>query len=262
MNRHWIVYPKPRDSSQLRLFCFPFAGAGPHVYYPWSHEVPPEIEIAAVQLPGHGARLDEKPWEDLAALIPTLCEGLAPHLTKPFAFFGHSLGALLSFEVARELRRTNRPSPAYLFASGRQAPHIKTDLIPVHALRTNELIDVLRRFQGMPEVLLDNKEMLDLFLPIIRADFILNESYVYANEVPLRCPISAFGGIDDQWVGSDDVTAWGVHTEGSFNARLLPGHHFFIQSSRSELIQSVCNDLLSVQNFLGTPADGGAFNVG
>lgn len=248
MNRSWFVYPRPRPAASLRLFCFPYSGAGPHIYYPWLDEFPDEIEIAPVQLPGHGARIYEPPGDDLPTMVLSLCQALVPHLTGPFAFFGHSLGALLCYEVARELRRSGQPLPCRIFAAGRQAPHIPAKFVSVRELGRSEFVEMLRRYQGTPEALLRNQDVFDLFLPVIRADFLLAESYVYREEPPLACAISSFGGLDDEWVEHGDVRAWAQHTTGLFSARLFPGNHFFIHGARSPLIRAVCDDLLPTSN--------------
>ena len=261
MNRNWIVYPRPRPASALRLFCFPYSGASPHVFYPWLDEFPDEIEIAPIQLPGYGARVYEPPRDDLPALISSLCRALVPHISGPFAFFGHSLGALVCYEVARELRRSGHPVPCRIFAAGRQAPHIATKFASVRELSRSEFVEVLRRFQGTPETLLRNPEMLDLFLPVIRAGFLLNESYIYRDEPPLACAISTFGGLDDDWVEQGDLLAWAQHTAGPFSARLFPGNHFFIHSAQSPIIGAICDDLLPAPRLQAAPnseaTDGG-----
>lgn len=253
MNRSWIVYPKQRPAAALRLFCFPYSGGSPHVFYPWLDELPVEIEIASIQLPGHGARIYEPPGDDFPTLISSLCRALVPHIAGPFAFFGHSLGALVCYEVTRELRRSGHPVPCRIFAAGRQAPHIATKFASVRELSRSGFVEVLRRFQGTPEALLRNPEMLDLFLPAIRAGFLLNESYVHREEPPLACAISTFGGIDDDWVEHGDVLAWEQHTAGPFSARLFPGNHFFIHSAQSTLIRAICDDLLPVTRLSTAP---------
>ena len=244
MSHNWTVFPHPRRSSSLRLFCFPYSGSGPHAYFPWREEMPEEIEIVAIQLPGHGSRIQEKPWEDFHTLIVSLSEALIPHLTRPCAFFGHSIGALICFEVARQLRRLGREGPRRIFVAGRQAPHLPAQSVQVRTLGQTEFIELLRQFRGTPEALLQNQELLELFLPVIRADFLLSESYVYSRESPLECGISAFGGLEDEWVGHDEVSAWKEHTGGPFHALFLPGHHFFIHTSQSLLLQALCDELL------------------
>lgn len=247
MTRDWVVYPAAGGPQALRLFCFPYSGAGPQIFFPWATALGPSIEVAAVQLPGHGARLRERPLDDLRTLVVLLCDALAPHLTRPFAFFGHSLGALLCFETARQLRRTGLPVPGHLLVSGRQAPHVTSQVANVRDLGNGELIDLLRRLKGTPEEVLDNEELLALFLPVIRADLALGEGYVPALEPALACPIHAFGGADDEWVCSAEIEGWATHTTSAFRSQMFPGGHFFLHTAQARLLATIRSELSAGQ---------------
>jgi surfactin synthase thioesterase subunit len=168
---------------------------------------------------------------------------LRDYLDKPFAFYGHSLGALLSFELARELRRKFGVLPMHLFVSGRVAPNAPRVRPPIHALPQAEFLDELRRLNGTPKEVLDTPELLELIVPILRADFGLNEKYQYVSEDPLECPITAIGGLDDDSTNDSGLEAWREHTSAAFQLRMMQGDHFFINTAKVELLSMLSRDL-------------------
>jgi medium-chain acyl-[acyl-carrier-protein] hydrolase len=225
----WISFRKPDPKAQLRLFCFPYAGAGALIFRKWADGLPREVELCPIQLPGRGTRLTEPPFTMLSCLVEALARVLVPLLDKPFAFFGHSLGALIGFELARQIRRQHGVHPVRLFASAGRAPQIPHRTPPIHNLANEEFLAELRRLNGTPRELLDHEELMEVMLPILRADFALYETYLYSNEPPLNCPISAFGGVQDRRVSASDLEAWRSQTSASFSLRMFPGDHFFLK---------------------------------
>jgi medium-chain acyl-[acyl-carrier-protein] hydrolase len=225
----WISCYNPRREIRLRLFCFPYAGAGALIFRNWSDGMPADVEVCPVQLPGHGTRLIERPFTRLTPLIEALAPALAPLLDRPFAFFGHSLGALIGFELARLIRRQYRVHPFRVFVSGGRAPQIPHLDRSIHALPDKEFLAELRRLSGTPSDLLDHKELMEVMLPILRADFAMYETYLYSAEPPLDCPISAFGGLQDRRVSISDLEAWRTQTSATFSLRMFPGDHFFLK---------------------------------
>lgn len=240
----WVRCPRPSARAGARLFCLPYGGGGSAIFREWPADLAPEIEVWYVQLPGREARHREPPVTRLDALIGPLAGALLPHLDRPYAFFGHSMGALLGFELARQLRRLGAPTPRHLFASARRAPPLPDRFAPLHALPDADLVEHLtRRYNGMPRAVLESADLLRMFVPIIRADLTLIETYVYAPEEPFAFPISAFGGLDDPAVTRADLAAWGDQTRRSFTMRMLPGSHFFLQPERPRLLRAVAADL-------------------
>ena len=237
----WISCYNPRQETRLRLFCFPYAGAGALIFRNWSDGLPTDVEVCPVQLPGRGTRLMERPFTRLTLLIEALAPALAPLLDKPFAFFGHSLGALISFELARLIRREYRVHPVRVFVSGGRAPQIPHLDRSIHALPNKEFLEELRRLNGTPIELLDNKELMEVMLPILRADFAMYETYLYSAEPPLDCPISAFGGLQDRRVSISDLEQWRTQTNASFSLRMFPGDHFFLK--QLVLLQALSEEL-------------------
>jgi len=239
----WVTCPRPNPQAKLRLFCFHYAGGGALSFRTWSDSLPPHVEVCPIELPGRGIRLREAPFTQLETLIQALEKALLPSLTQPFAFFGHSLGALVSFELARLLRRNYRFTPVHLFVSGHRAPQIPDPEPPIHALPEPAFLEELRRYNGTPEEVLNNPELMQLFLPALRADFAVLETYVYAPSPPLDCPITAFGGLQDWKASCEDLKAWREQTKAAFSVQMFAGDHFFLHSSKSLLLQSLSQEL-------------------
>ena len=208
------------------------------IYRQWQENMPEGVEVCPVQLPGREDRISEPPFTKLSSLVQTMIDALSPYLDVPFAFFGHSLGAKIAFEFARELRRKKNIQPVHFFASGSLPPHIPEPR-PLHHLSEQEFINELRRYSTMSETVLQNKELKKMFLPILRADFSLDETYIYYKDDPLNCPISVLGGTEDKEASQEELAGWRQHTLSSFNFQSFPGDHFFIKSSQSLVLNSI-----------------------
>ena len=239
----WIAYRMPSPQARLRLFCFPYAGGGVSIFRAWSDSLPADVEVCPVQLPGRGTRLMEPPFTRLSPLIEALTQALFPLLDKPFAFFGHSLGALVSFELARQLRREYAVQPVRLFISADRAPQIPNRDPPIHSLPEGEFLVELRRLNGTPREVLEDEELRQIMLPLLRADFAVYETYGYSTEPPLNCPISAFGGLQDHRVSRGDLDAWRDQTSVSFSLRMFPGDHFFLNTTQPVLLRVLSQEL-------------------
>ena len=238
-----------REGAALRLFPLPYAGGDVSIFAPWSAELPREIELCPVQLPGRGRRMREPAYAELGALVGALLDGMSPELDAPFALFGHSMGALVCFELARELRRRGRPLPRHLLVSGRPAPQIPSRYSPLSRLPDDELVERLYQRYGYvpPEDDGQLDELLDLMLPTLRSDLEVSDSYVYADEAPLECPITAFGGLEDATVTRDELEAWRHQTCRPFETRMLPGGHFYLQSEWRFLVRFIAGTLRPAQ---------------
>lgn len=239
----WLAYREPNPRARLRLFCFPYAGGGASVYRGWAASLPGDVEVCPVQLPGRESRLRETPFTHWRPLVDALAEVLPPYFEMPFVFFGHSMGALLAFELARSLRRMGGPLPLHLFVSGRRAPEVPAREEPIHQLPEAQFIERLRELNGTPEEVLQHAELMRLLLPILRADFGVNETYEFREEEPFDFGISAFGGLGDVDVTRDDLELWKTQTRGRFRPRMLPGDHFFLHSARELITEALSRDL-------------------
>lgn len=238
-----ITCPKPKPHANLRLFCLPYAGGSSWIYRQWSDNCPEEVEICAIELPGRGTQIKLPPLNRLKPLLKIIATALEPYLDKPFAFFGHSMGALISFELTRLLRKQVSVSPVHLFVSGHRAPQILNLKSPIHTLPTAEFLLELNRFQGTPEAVLGNSELMELFLPILRADLAVVETYLYLHESPLECPITAFGGFQDKIVSFNELELWREMTNSYFSLQMFQGNHFYLHSARSLLLQTLFQEL-------------------
>jgi medium-chain acyl-[acyl-carrier-protein] hydrolase len=252
-DNRWIAYRKPNPAARLRLFCFHYAGGGASVFRDWQSSVPAAIEICPVQLPGRESRLRDPALTRVGPIIDTL-PGVMEHLFDlPFAFFGHSMGTILSHELALRLRALGKPEPVHLLLSARRAPHRPEKDKPIHDLPEEEFKHELRELDGTPEAVLEHPELMELLSPVLRADFAVCETHVHTPEAPLATPISVFGGLGDEKVDRQDLEEWRQYTSGSFKMRMFAGNHFFLQgTAKADLLRCLCEDLAASTGLLGS----------
>lgn len=245
----WIVRYEPDAQATLRLFCFPYAGGGASIFRSWPELLPAGIEVCAVQFPGHEYRLGEQAYTRLTSLVQALATAIHPYLDKPFAFFGHSMGALVSFELARRLRKAYGVGPVRLLLAAFRAPQLPNPNIKIYHL-PEEVFKVVLRAEGIPERILQNEEIMQAMLPTLRADFELCDTYTYTTEPPLEMPFSIFGGLDDIRISTADLDEWRIHSSAPSSLLMLPGSHFFIHSAQDLLLAAVSQDLKPLVNAL------------
>lgn len=242
----WVVLIKKNPKAEIRLFCFAYAGGAPSIFRSWSNLLLPQVEACAIQLPGRENRLREKPYSNFEPLVKEITAAIMEYMDKPYALFGHSLGAMLSFEVVRHLRREKVQKPKYLFVSGKRAVCLPNKLPLLYHLPEREFIEGLKRYNGIPDIILQEPELMRLFLPMLRADITVNETYRYLPEAPLECPIMAFGGIKDNTVSCNEVQDWYQLTNSRFDSHFFPGGHFFLNEYKKELLQFINKELLEI----------------
>ncbi len=239
----WVKI-NPDSHARMRLFCFPFAGGGASSYLSWRGAITSDIEICPIQLPGRENRLHEKPFLHMEPLVTALGKVLRPYMNMPFAFYGHSMGAIISFALARHLRQQHGPTPLHLFVSAHHAPQLPNPNPAISHLADSEFIEHLRHFNGTPEAILNDPDMMRFLLPLLRADLAIYETYTYVSEHPLICPISAFGGTRDSRADRASLGAWEAQTQSTFSLHMYPGNHFFIQPMRKTLLQDIHRALI------------------
>jgi medium-chain acyl-[acyl-carrier-protein] hydrolase len=236
----WFQVPNPQTHPRFRLFCFSYAGGNASVYRDWYRRLPVDVELCSIQLPGRGSRFREPAFTRLEDLLSALCDAIVPYLgTTPFAFFGHSMGAQVAYELARKLRDLGLPQPSGLFVSGRRAPQLPSRRRPIHDLPEDEFQREIRRLNGTPEEALQNQELMALVSPILRADCQVIETWRYQPSEPLNIPLLAMGGIKDEHVSIDDLESWGKLTRGEFEMRLFSGDHFYIHSATDAVLSCI-----------------------
>jgi medium-chain acyl-[acyl-carrier-protein] hydrolase len=230
--------------ARARLICIPYAGGGAWSYRAWAPQLPDGVELLSVQLPGREDRLMEPPYNDVHTLVAELAGALEPELALPYALFGHSMGALIAFELVRELRRRGAPPASQLLASGYRAPQVPCRMPPIHELDDDAFVDeVVRRYDAVPPAARESKELMELVLPGLRGDISVCDTYVYSEDEPLPCSITAIGGTEDDNVSRQDLEAWARQTSASFACHMLPGGHFFLQTAQEQVLELVAGRL-------------------
>ena len=231
---------RPRPAAAVRLFCFPHAGGSPVAFFGWPERLGGSVECVSLLYAGRGHRLREQPRTCVEDLIEEIAGGLAAFSDKPFAFYGHSFGGIVAFELARKLSDAGRPGPYHLFVGATRPPHLGLPFSPIHQLDDAEFIaKVQARYGSMPAAILSDPEVLEMFLPSMRADFTAYENYRFQPGEPLSIPITAFGGADDSAVKVECLEEWSLHTVAGFDMNVLPGGHFFLTVSGKELLDAV-----------------------
>lgn len=239
----WLVCPQPNPYADVRLFCLPYAGGGASMFRTWPNNLPVSVEVVPVHLPGRETRINEQPFKRLQPLVEAMADAVGPQLSKPYAIFGHSMGALLGFELARRLRREGLPLPLHIFVSARAAPQHFDRGTPTYALPEPDFVEEVRRLNGTPPGVLDHQELRKLMLPVLRSDFELLQTYRYPHEPKLDCPISAFGGEQDYGLNRGHLEGWREQTSASFSLDMLPGDHFFLRSSQQLLLDLISHKM-------------------
>ncbi len=235
----WFITFKPKHNAPIRLFCFHYGGGGASSFRLWVNDIIDSVEVITVQLPGREERYNEPLLNNIHSIINELCDNFYQYTNKPCIFFGHSLGALIAFEFARKLRKKKMIQPKHLIVSGTQAPQVLRKKPPIHKLSDERFIKELEKYKGIPAPMIENKELISMFLPAIRADFCVIETYEYQNEYPLPYPITALGGLSDDTFKIENLTEWKVQTNDLFEYHFFPGNHFFIRTAYKEVINAV-----------------------
>ena len=244
-NLLWFEHLSRAQAPSLRLFCFPHAGGTSDVYRSWQRWFPEHIDLCLVHLPGRGKRLREQAFTQTTALVKAVADRLAPEIDVPYALYGHSMGATIAFELACELVHRRCTPPQHLFVSGRRAPQCPRTEPTTFNLPHDEFIAELRRLNGTPREVLENPELLELFMGLLRADFEMVETYQYRPTEQLSCPITVYGGLHDQEVPAESCHAWKERTSASCTVRMVDGDHFFIRNPIPAFVAEFRSDVLS-----------------
>lgn len=226
-SERWLVR-SPIARPRRRVVCLPHAGGAASAFADWRGAFGPEVEVAAVQLPGRASRMFEAPLTEMGALVEALGAALTPLMDVPLWLLGHSMGAHVAFALARWFEARSGPAPAHVFVMGRPAPHLPPPADPVHRRSADGIAAELARLGGTPAEVLDHREMLELLLPGLRGDFRVAETYRVPRTSAIECPLTAYGGRADPDVSAAALRAWHHHAAGRFTVRFFEGGHFFL----------------------------------
>lgn len=244
----WLQFISTKPNAKLRLFCFHYSGGNATVFSSWAKSFPDDIELCAIQLPGRMNLMHLQPFQQFDDLIQPLCEQLLPYLReKPFAFFGHSLGALIGYSLSHYLLEQYRLSPQMLMISACASPSIRKSGEPIHLLPENAFMEKLNAYHDMDNAdvrqLFQNREFMQFMMPILRADFSLSATYKYIKKHPFGFPIYAYGGDDDSQVSLDEIKAWNCETTSRFEYSFFSGDHFFMNKQQVVFLKTLISDL-------------------
>ncbi|RPI01129.1 MAG: thioesterase [Calditrichaeota bacterium] len=240
----WLHRFSAVKDPKLRLFCFHYAGGSANVFRAWAGLLPLDVDILSVELPGHGVRLNEPLIDDLSSLVHEIAHKLTTYLDIPYIFFGHSMGALLSFELTHVLWRHMIKLPLHLYMSAHRAPHVDSGKSPLYDLPESDFVQKIQELNGTPTEVLANPELRNIFLPILRNDMKICETYIFKPRLPLPCDMTVYGGLADQDISPDMLLAWKQHTTGQFTSRFLDGDHFFAFQNHEHFSRTLAQDLL------------------
>ncbi|WP_196137568.1 thioesterase II family protein [Aliikangiella sp. G2MR2-5] len=235
----WFLTPQRILDPQLRVFCFPYAGGSASTYIPWAKKLPYNVELVAVQPPGRSSRILEEPYTDMNELITSLFPEFVNLTDKPYILFGHSLGSRVAFELAKKCLQEKVNLPLHFFASGSRAPFIPCREEPIYNLPDNEFVDRLRTLNGTPAEVLQNKELMELCIPLLRSDFKIADTYLANTETVIPLSASVLSGTNDIEITSEDLNAWKKVFSKIDELKYIEGDHFFIESNRDSVIDFV-----------------------
>ncbi|WP_078393735.1 thioesterase II family protein [Shouchella patagoniensis] len=236
----WFLKPNILGNQTLRIICIPYAGGSAAIYKSWEKLAGKDVQLYALQLPGRGGRYEEKPYTQMDNLVIDLFNEIRELFQEdtPYIIFGHSMGALIGYELVRVIRKNGLNMPKHFIVSAAAAPSTPRNG-KTHKLSTQDLQNVLQDYNGTPNEILENLEMLEMFLPSIRADFELVEEYCYTQDCPLNCPITALWGTKDHLVNIREIEKWKYHTDKKFQIKQFEGDHFFIHNYTPDIVDLV-----------------------
>jgi surfactin synthase thioesterase subunit len=239
----WLIVHPAAGEPKLRLFCFHYAGATAAIFRGWREHLPDWVELIAVQLPGRDYRMGEPLLDDAAPAVEALAQILPPLLDRPYVFFGHSMGALISRDLAHALRAQGLPEPDLFIASGRSAPSHRWTDAGAQALPDDAFIETVRDYNGTPEELITDPDLRELWMPRLRADLTISAMHRYLEQPPLACPMLVLHGTVDRLVSDAGLRAWARETSGPLRYVRYPGNHFFLHSQEKQLLADLGEEL-------------------
>lgn len=234
----WFPYLKRSPQARVRLLCLPHGGGAASAFRRWSTLLPPTVEVWAAQPPGRETRFSDPLLRRVEPWVEALREAFREALDLPYAVFGHSLGAIIGYELSRRMEAAGLPAPVHFFASGREPPDQLQQQL-TYQLPEAAFLEQVKALEGTPPELFAQRELLALLLPILRADFEAYETYAHRPGPPLSCPLTALGGRDDRTVSVAQLEAWAPFSQRFAGAVVFPGGHFFLQSEEASVTRLI-----------------------
>ncbi len=237
--------------GKIKLFCLPYAGGSANIYMEWKKYLHPLIELNAIELAGRGPRSEVPFYKSVDEAVSDIYNRIKDDLNNcRYVIFGHSMGSVLAYELAYKIKSLQHLPPLHLFFSGRHAPQIKKDKKNLHVLPDNEFMREVIELGGTPKELLENRELLEIFLPILRADFQIVETYNYIEKnEKLDCDITILWGKQEEETTISDISLWRGHTNKSCRIHLLNGGHFFINEFMQDVVSIINSEILSLSQY-------------
>ncbi len=232
--------------QRTKLFCFPFAGGTARYYSPWQGPLKPAVDLRAIELAGRGRRITEAMYPDMKALLQDVLDQIRPTLFQgPYAFFGHSMGGLIAYELALMIKEQGLPAPKHIFFSGRCAPGIERKRTIYHQLSDEDFKAEVMKLGAAPREIFDEPELAELFLPILRNDFRVSETHTYNKEITaLDYDISVLVGRAEPYA-EHEIASWHHHTKQRCSIHYFPGGHFFINQQQDWILAYIINTLMA-----------------
>ncbi|OPF73189.1 thioesterase [Streptomyces antioxidans] len=227
------------SNQALNLYCLPYAGCSARVYDVWQAGLPDSINVVPLELPGRGSRCTDPPLDTLPELLRDLTRGVNAEARAPYAVFGHSFGAIIAYELTRYVVSQGYPGPQSLIVSACRAPHLATPEEAIFDRSDEDFKRGLRKVGGTPEELLENDELMELYIPVIRADYTILDNYRRDPVQDVNCPILGLYGDADSDADKSAMSAWDAYTSGSFSLEPIKGDHFFLDDATEHVIQRV-----------------------
>jgi medium-chain acyl-[acyl-carrier-protein] hydrolase len=226
--------------ARRRLVCLPYAGGGPATFRQWPQSLPADVEVVTVQLPGREPPYRQRPLNSVAAMVGSVLPALRDLTDLPFSIFGHSMGALVAFEITVALEDEGGVSPTHLFVSARRSPEEPSEASPVHHLPDDDFLDAVQgRYNAVPEIVRREPDLMALLLPVLRADIRAFETYEPMTGRKVRCPVHVYGGTDDRHPRPDQLARWQLVAEREIRVRVFDGDHFYLTSQRETLAADI-----------------------
>lgn len=242
----WFVHDQNTKPENVRLFVFPHGGGSPSQYREWQTFLGDDCKVYIASLPGRGARFLEDPIADMPILVASLSEAILPLLGQYNVFFGHSLGSVVAYELAKVLESDHAKKLQKLIVSAKNAPHVAQNTPLLHELPDAEFIESLRQYGGTPDEILSNSELMELQLPMLRADFALSESHFFHKITKLNCPITVFSGDEDRFTTQEGLRQWEQYSTPAFNREEFGGGHFYFLNSLPAFFNSLKREISTV----------------